>query len=166
MTNKEFADLLIPDCKHDWQYYEAKYPKRNLSETAMVTRFAPSPTGFVHMGSLYTSFAAIQLAKQTNGVCYLRIEDTDGKRTVENGVQGIIDDFNKLNIHFDEGPTIGGEYGPYIQSERRDIYKAYAKKLIEEDLAYPCFCEASKLEEIREYQEHKKLRIGYYKKYA
>ena len=166
MTNKEFADLLIPDCKHDWQYYEAKYPKRNLSETAMVTRFAPSPTGFVHMGSLYTSFAAIQLAKQTNGVCYLRIEDTDGKRTVENGVEGIIDDFNKLNIHFDEGPTIGGEYGPYIQSERRDIYKAYAKKLIEEDLAYPCFCEASKLEEIREYQEHKKLRIGYYKKYA
>ena len=108
MTNKEFADLLIPDCKHNWQYYEAKYPKRNLSEGAMVTRFAPSPTGFVHMGSLYTSFAAIQLAKQTNGVCYLRIEDTDGKRTVENGVQGIIDDFNKLNIHFDEGPTIGG----------------------------------------------------------
>lgn len=166
MTNKEYANILLPNCKHDWEYYEKKYPKRNLSEGAMVTRFAPSPTGFVHMGSLYTSFAAIQLAKQSNGICYLRIEDTDGKRTVENGIEGIINDFKNLGITFNEGCGFGGEYGPYIQSQRQDIYQAYAKKLIEEDKAYPCFCSSERLEEIRTYQEHRKLRIGYYKKYA
>lgn len=166
MTNKELADILLPNVLHDYKYYEEKYPVRNLKEGAYVTRFAPSPTGFVHMGSLYTSFAALQLAKQTNGVCFLRIEDTDGKRTVENGVQGIIDDFKRLGISFDEGQGFGGNYGPYLQSERRDIYQAYAKKLIEEGLAYPCFCTPEHLEEIRSYQEHKKLRLGYYKKYA
>ena len=166
MTNKEFADILLPNVEHDWQYYEALYPARNLKSGAMVTRFAPSPTGFVHMGSLYTSFAALQLAHQTNGICYLRIEDTDGKRTVENGIEGIINDFKNMNIIFDEGCGFGGNYGPYIQSERKDIYQAYAKKLIEEDLAYPCFCSSEELNDIRSYQEHKKLRIGYYKKYA
>lgn len=166
MTNKELADILLPGVSHDYKYYEEKYPERKLSNGAYVTRFAPSPTGFVHMGSLYTSFAALQLAKQTNGICFLRIEDTDGKRTVENGVQGIIDDFKNLGITFDEGEGFGGEYGPYLQSERKDIYQAYAKKLIEEGLAYPCFCTPEHLEEIRSYQEHKKLRLGYYKKYA
>ena len=166
MTNKELADILLPNVLHDYKYYEEKYPERNLSATAYVTRFAPSPTGFVHMGSLYTSFAALQLAKQTKGICFLRIEDTDGKRTVLNGVQGIIDDFKNLGITFDEGQGFGGEYGPYLQSERKDIYQAYAKKLIEEGLAYPCFCTPEHLEEIRSYQEHKKLRLGYYKKYA
>lgn len=166
MTRKEYADLLLPNGIHDWEYYENLYPERNLEKGAMVTRFAPSPTGFVHMGSLYTSFAALQLAKQTKGICYLRIEDTDGKRTVENGVQGIIDDFKSLDITFDEGQGFGGNYGPYIQSERKDIYQAYAKKLIIEEKAYPCFCSPERLEEIRTYQEHKKLRIGYYKKYA
>ncbi len=166
MTNKELADILLPNVLHDEKYYEEKYPERNLSATAYVTRFAPSPTGFVHMGSLYTSFAALQLAKQTKGICFLRIEDTDGKRTVLNGVQGIIDDFKNLGITFDEGQGFGGEYGPYLQSERKDIYQAYAKKLIEEGLAYPCFCTPEHLEEIRSYQEHKKLRLGYYKKYA
>ena len=166
MTNKEYASFLLPNVEHDWQYYEEKYPKRDLSENQIVTRFAPSPTGFVHMGSLYASFADLQFAKQTNGICILRIEDTDGKRTVENGVQGIIDDFKNLNITFDEGMGFGGNYGPYLQSERKDIYQAYAKKLIEEDLAYPCFATPEYLEEIREYQAHKKLRIGIYKKYA
>ena len=166
MTNKELADILLPNVVHDYKYYEEKYPDRNLSEGACVTRFAPSPTGFVHLGSLATSFMAIQLAKQTNGVCFLRIEDTDGKRTIENGIQGIINDFKNLGITFDEGEGFGGNYGPYLQSERKDIYQAYAKKLIEEGLAYPCFCTPEHLEEIRNYQEHKKLRLGYYKKYA
>jgi glutamyl-tRNA synthetase len=166
MERKEFADLLLPDVEHDWTYYEAKYPARKLESGAMVTRFAPSPTGFVHMGSLYASFAALQLAKETKGICYLRIEDTDQKRTVDNGVQGIIDDFKNLNIKFDEGMGFGGNYGPYLQSARKDIYQAYAKKLIEEDLAYPCFTTPEELNEIREYQRQKKLRIGMYKKYA
>lgn len=166
MTNKEFADFFLPNVENDWQYYENKYPERGINDTQYVTRFAPSPTGFVHMGSLYTSFASLQLAKQSNGICFLRIEDTDGKRTIENGVEGIINDFKNLGINFDEGIGFGGNYGPYIQSERKDIYQAYAKKLIEEDLAYPCFYTQDELNEIREYQAHKKLRIGIYKKYA
>ena len=166
MTNKEYANFLLPNVEKTWEEYEKMYPERNLPQDAMVTRFAPSPTGFVHMGSLYASFADIQLAKQSNGVCILRIEDTDGKRTVENGVQGIIDDFQNLGIKFDEGVGFGGNYGPYLQSQRKDIYQAYAKKLIEEDLAYPCFYTKEELDEIREYQTHKKQRIGIYKKYA
>ena len=121
MTDKEYSNFLIPNVEYDWTYYEEKYPKRNLEDGAMVTRFAPSPTGFVHMGSLYTSFSDLQLAKQTNGVAYLRIEDTDQKRQVENGIEGIIKDFESLGITWDEGPTQGGEYGPYVQSERGDI---------------------------------------------
>ena len=146
MTKEEYSNFLLPNVEHDYKYYEEKYPKRNLNDNQVVTRFAPSPTGFVHMGSLYASFADLQLAKQTKGVCILRIEDTDGKRTVENGVQGIIDDFKNLGITFDEGMGFGGEYGPYLQSERKDIYQAYAKKLIEEDKAYPCFYTSEELD--------------------
>lgn len=166
MTNKEYSDFLIPGVLHDYLYYENKYPKRNLKEGAIVSRFAPSPTGFVHMGSLYTSFSNLVFAKQTNGVCYLRIEDTDGKRTVENGIEGILDDFRELNISFDEDPIKGGIYAPYVQSERKDIYKAFAKKLIEEEKAYPCFCTEDDLNEIRTLQEVSKDRIGYYGNYA
>ena len=165
MTNKEYADFLLKT-DYDYNYYLEKYPKRALKEGQMVTRFAPSPTGFVHMGSLYTSFSDLQFAKQTNGICYLRIEDTDGKRTVENGVQGIIDDFNSLGISFDEDPIKKGKYAPYIQSEREDIYKAFAKKLIEEDKAYPCFCTEDDLNKTRELQEKTKDRLGYYGHYA
>ena len=96
MTKEEYSAFLLPNVEHDWKYYEEKYPKRDLNENQMVTRFAPSPTGFVHMGSLYASFMDLQFAKQTNGICILRIEDTDGKRTIENGIQGIIDDFKNL----------------------------------------------------------------------
>lgn len=166
MTNKQYAEFLIPNVEHDWRYYEQKYPQRNLKSGAMVTRFAPSPTGFVHMGSLYTSFSDLQFAHQTGGVAYLRIEDTDQKREVENGIEGIIKDFTDLNIKWDEGPSYGGEYGPYIQSERKDIYQAYARKLIEEGLAYPCFCSEESLDITRKNQEIKKARIGYYGKYA
>ena len=166
MTNKEYSDFLIPGVEHDYLYYEEKYPERNLKEGAVVSRFAPSPTGFVHMGSLYTSFSDLRFAKQTGGVCFLRIEDTDGKRTVENGIEGILDDFESLNISFDEDPIKGGEYAPYVQSERQDIYKAFAKKLIEEDKAYPCFCTEDTLNEIRTLQEVSKDRIGYYGNYS
>ena len=153
MTNKELAELMFPNVKHDVDYYEALYPERNLPEGAVVSRFAPSPTGFVHMGSLLSAFIASKVPKETNGVFYLRIEDTDGKRSVENGVQGIIDDLNNFDIKIDEGVVSEteqiGKYGPYIQSERKEIYDTYAKHLVEEGLAYPCFCTQEEIDETR-----------------
>lgn len=165
MTNKEFADYLFPNIK-DWTYYEEKYLERTLKEGAMVTRFAPSPTGFVHMGSLYAAFISSVFAKQTSGVFYLRIEDTDQKRIVENGIEGILNDLNAYEINSMEDPIKGGSYGPYIQSERKEIYHAYIKRLLEEGLAYPCFCTEEELEDLRKKQEEKKERIGYYGIYA
>lgn len=170
MTNKELADLMFPDVHHDVDYYENLYPKRNLPEGAVVSRFAPSPTGFVHMGSLLTAFIASKVPKDTNGVFYLRIEDTDGKRSVENGVQGIIDDLKNFDIKIDEGVVSEtkqlGKYGPYIQSERREIYHTYAKHLVEEGLAYPCFCTQEEIDDTRKMQELNKERIGIYGSYA
>ena len=113
MNQKEFAELVITAGKRSAEDYELMYPERNLLDEAMVTRFAPSPTGFVHMGSLYASFADLQMAKQTKGVAYLRIEDTDQKREIEDGIEGILRDFEDLGIKWDEGPE-GGNYGPYI----------------------------------------------------
>lgn len=168
MDRKEYADLLLKT-KYDYNYYENLYPKRNINEKAMVTRYAPSPTGFVHLGALYASFISMKMAKQTNGIFFLRIEDTDQKRSIENGVKHIIDDLSNFDITFDEGVTLEGEkgnYGPYIQSKRIDIYKAYAKKLIIEDKAYPCFCTEESLKQDRERQEKHKERIGYYGYYA
>lgn len=165
MNYQDLANLIFPDVK-DSSYFEEKYPNRNLKEGAFVTRFAPSPTGFVHMGSLYTSFSNIRLARQTEGVVFLRIEDTDQKREVENGVEGIINDFNNLNIFFDEGPTQGGSYGPYIQSERKEIYQSFAKKLLQEGMAYPCFATEEELKNLREMQELNKERLGYYGSWA
>ena len=170
MTNKELADLLLPDVNSDISIYEKKYPERNLDKNAVVTRFAPSPTGFVHMGSLFASFIESKAAHDTNGVFYLRIEDTDQKRKVENGVTGIINDLKNFNISIDEGMTSEteeiGEYGPYTQSMRKDIYQAYVKHLVEEGLAYPCFCSAEEIEETRQIQEKRKQRIGYYGRFA
>ena len=170
MTDKELAELMFPDVVHDVEYYEKLYPERNLPEGAIVSRFAPSPTGFVHMGSLRSAFIAQKLPKDTNGVFYLRIEDTDGARTVENGIQGIIDDLRNFDIQIDEGVISESEeigaYGPYTQSEREDIYKAFAKKLIIEDKAYPCFCTQEELDETRKMQELNKERIGIYGSYA
>lgn len=170
MTNKELAELMFPNVKHDVDYYEALYPERNLPEGAVVSRFAPSPTGFVHMGSLLSAFIASKVPKETNGVFYLRIEDTDGKRSVENGVQGIIDDLNNFDIKIDEGVVSEteqiGKYGPYIQSERKEIYDTYAKYLVEEGLAYPCFCTQEEIDETRKMQELNKERIGIYGSYA
>lgn len=168
MNRKEYADFLLKT-KHDYEYYEKKYPKRNLKEGAMVTRLAPSPTGFVHLGSLDVGFVDRVMATQSEGICYLRIEDTDTKRTVENGINEIIDSLDKFGITFDEGVTKDGQignYGPYIQSEREDIYKAFAKKLIVEDKAYPCFCSHEEIEHIKEIQAKNKEQIGYYGRWA
>ena len=163
---KNLADLLLPDLKHDYLYYENLYKDRSLKEGAMVTRFAPSPTGFIHMGSLFSALCSYWYAKQSDGVAFLRIEDTDQKREVEDGIEQIINDFNNLNIYFDEDPIKGGNYEPYIQSKREDIYKVYVHKLINEGLAYPCFCSEEDLSNLRKVQEAKKDRIGYYGKYA
>ena len=169
MTNKELADIMYPDVE-TIEYYEKKYPKRNLKEEAVVTRFAPSPTGFVHMGSLLAAFVSRKSTKDTNGIFYLRIEDTDGKRSVENGIEGIINDLKAFDIEIDEGVISENEekgiYGPYIQSKRVKIYHTFAKWLVENDYAYPCFCTEEDNEEIRKLQESLKDRIGYYGKYA
>lgn len=168
--NKELANLIFPNIDKTPEYYEELYPKRDLPEGAIVTRFAPSPTGFIHMGSLYTANFARRMAKQTNGVYYLRIEDTDGKREIENGISVIVDGLKVFDVQFDEGPVNEteqkGSYGPYIQSQRKDIYQAYAKSLIEKGLAYPCFCSEQDLNEIREKQEKMKIRPGYYGQFA
>src|SRR5574344_2899805 len=163
MNRKEFADFLLPGVVHTKEEYEAMYPERNIGEGAIVTRFAPSPTGLVHIGSLFTSFVANRFAKQSNGTCFLRIEDTDQKRLFFSGVTGIFNDLKNFNVTFDEGMISEdkevGNYGPYIQSKRKDIYQAFAKYLIENDLAYPCFLTSAELEEIRNNQEDIKARV-------
>lgn len=170
MTKKEYADFLLPGVKHTKEEYENMYKDRNLPEDAIVTRFAPSPTGYVHIGGLFTSFIASRFAHNTNGVFLLRIEDTDQKREVENGITKIIKDLKDYGITFDEGPTSEteekGNYGPYIQSKRKDIYQAFTKYLIEHDLAYPCFLSENEIETIRKSQESKKERIGIYGSFA
>lgn len=164
--NKELAKILFPHITKTREYYEEKYPKRDLSDKAIVTRFAPSPTGFVHMGSLYTSFLASRMAKQTGGVFYLRIEDTDQKREIKDGIVGIINDLEAFDFEIEEGPIQGGAYGPYIQSERVEIYQTFVKELVENGLAYPCFCTEEELADLRTRQELNKERIGYYGVYA
>jgi len=170
MTNKDFADLLFPSIKSDIEFYENKYPLRDIEPGRFVTRFAPSPTGVVHFGTLYSSLISKKVAEQTNGIFYLRIEDTDQKRSVENGITDIIRDLKNYEINFDEGmineTESQGEYGPYLQSQRKEIYETYAKHLVSEGLAYPCFCTEEDLENQRKHQEKIKARLGYYGKYA
>ena len=164
MDYKDLANIMFPEAK-EVQHYEEKYPERNLPEGSVVTRFAPSPTGFVHLGSLYQVVVARKVAKQTKGVYFLRIEDTDQKREVENGVVGIINSLKEFGIVADEGMIDQeheqGNYGPYKQSLRKDIYQAYAKYLIAEGKAYPCFCTTEELDQMREKQEGAKIRPGY-----
>lgn len=169
MTQKELATLLLPNVEHTREYYEELYPERNLPEGTMVTRFAPSPTGFVHMGAIYTSYINAKMAHQSDGIFFLRIEDTDQARKVENGVENILSDLDDFGIVPDEGVTLDGEkgsYGPYIQSKRKDIYQAFAKDLIEKGLAYPCFLSKEEMDEIRDGQERVKARIGIYGEWA
>lgn len=170
MNLKDLAEVMFPDVMETVEDIEKRYPERNLPDGAEVTRFAPSPTGFVHMGSLLSAFEDFKAAKDTGGVFYLRIEDTDGERSVENGISGILKDLADFSIHPDEGMISEtesiGNYGPYIQSERKSIYHVYAKHLVEQGLAYPCFCSKEELDETRSIQELNKERIGYYGSYA
>lgn len=165
MDYKDLANLIFPEAK-EITYYEEKYPRRNLKEGAIVTRYAPSPTGVMHIGGLYQALVAKKMTEQTEGVFFLRIEDTDQKREIENGVEGIVSSLQEFEIEADEGMTSTteskGNYGPYKQSERKDIYQAYAKYLIEQGKAYPCFCTPEQLDEIRSKQEAAKIRPGYY----
>ena len=169
MDYKDLANLIFPDAK-EISYYEEKYPERNLPEGAIVTRFAPSPTGFVHIGGLYQALVARTVAEKTGGVFFLRVEDTDQKREVENGVTGIVNSLKDFDMAPDEGMISDteeiGNYGPYKQSLRKEIYQAYAKYMLEQGKAYPCFCTPEDLEEIRNKQEAAKLRTGYYGAWA
>ena len=169
MDYKELANLIFPDAK-DISYYEEKYPERNLPEGAIVTRFAPSPTGYVHIGGLYQSLVAKMSAKKTGGVFFLRIEDTDQKRKVENGVTDIVNSLKVFDMAPDEGMISEtewtGDYGPYIQSERKEIYQAYAKYMIEQGKAYPCFCTPEDDEKRTKAQLDAKIRPGYYGAWA
>ena len=165
MNYQELANLIFPEAK-DISYYEEKYPKRDLPEGAIVTRVAPSPTGFTHIGTLYQGLVAKTAALRTKGVFFLRIEDTDQKREVENAITNIIDSFHQFDILPDEGMLSEkeeqGNYGPYRQSFRKDIYQAYAKYMLSIGKAYPCFATPEELEEMRAKQESAKVRPGYY----
>lgn len=166
MNYKELADLLYPDVNLTIEDLEKMYPKRNLPEGAEVLRFAPSPTGRMHMGNLFASFVPETFAHQSNGLFLLRIEDTDLKRTIDDGIKYIIDDFKEFNLIVDEDPIKGGNYGPYVQRERINIYHTVAKYLVSIGRAYPCFCSEEDLNNMRKEQEEKKDRIGYYGHYA
>ena len=171
MTQNELmAELLLPNIKHTPEYYENLFPCRDLKEGARVTRVAPSPTGYLHLGTLFTALVNRICATSSGGIFYTRIEDTDKKREVEGGIENIIDGLNRFNIAIDEGFISGeeekGEYGPYKQSNRAEIYKTYVKDLIKKGLAYPCFCTAEELEAVRHEQEKNKIRTGYHGEYA
>ncbi len=170
MDNKKLAQLLFSNVVKTPADYEKEYPKRNLKEGAKVTRFAPSPTGFLHIGGLFAAFVSERAARKTDGIFFLRIEDTDKKREVENGVTGIVKGLQNFGIKIDEGMLTEtesiGNYGPYTQSLRKEIYQTYAKSLVEKGLAYPCFCTSEELDEIRKEQEQNKQNPGYYGKFA
>lgn len=167
MDLNKLAEALIPDENvKPLEYYEERYPERNLPKGAEVTRLAPSPTGFMHLGNLYVALANERIAHQSGGVLYLRIEDTDEKRKVEGAVDVIHRSLKYFGVAFDEGAELSGEYGPYYQRQRAEIYHAYAKDLIRRGLAYPCFCTEEDLEKTREYQTENKLLPGYYGEFA
>lgn len=165
---RELADLLLPDVDSDIEYYEKLYPPRELPEGAQVTRIAPSPTGFIHLGNLFSAVADERIARQSGGVFFLRIEDTDLKRKVEGAVEAVISTLGYFGITFDEGAEMQAvnAYGPYYQRQREEVYKTFAKHLIEIGYAYPCFCTAEELDEIREKQREQKLTPGYYGEWA
>lgn len=168
--NERMAQLLLPNIDKTPDYYENLYPSRNLPEGARVTRIAPSPTGYLHLGTLFAALVNRITATSTGGVFYTRIEDTDKKREIEGGIDDIINGLNRFGIEIDEGFISGteekGKYAPYRQSARAEIYQTYAKQLIREGLAYPCFCTADELDAVRREQEQQKLRTGYYGKWA
>ena len=169
MDYQALAALLFPDVTETPESLEEKYPPRQLPEGAVVTRMAPSPTGFVHLGNLVQGLTSERMAHQSGGVLFLRVEDTDAKREVPGAVEVLISSLKHYNIHFDEGATIDGDngaYGPYRQRQRAEIYHVYAKKLVMEGKAYPCFCTEEELTAMREKQEANKETTGYYGPYA
>lgn len=171
MDYQKLADLLFPDVVNAPDYYEEKYPYRKLPSKAQVTRMGPSPTGFMHLGNLYSALADERIAHRNGGVFFLRIEDTDEKRKVEGAVEIIINSLKYFGIEFDEGAGYADDapenlYGPYVQRQRVEIYHTYAKSLVEKGLAYPCFCGEEELEKTRNAQEANKELTGYYGKYA
>ena len=171
LDNNLLAELLFPDVKDSIEDLEKRYPERALPEGARVTRFAPSPTGYLHIGAFYTALVNLLTAKASGGTSYLRIEDTDKKREIDDGVSAIINGFKKLGVEFSEGVTgfgtESGDYGPYTQSKRVGIYHTVAKELVKKGLAYPCFCTAEELSALREQEEKDGALItGYFGKYA
>ena len=170
MTNKDLAELIFPNITKTIEDYEKMYPKRDLPDDAIVTRAAPSPTGYTHMGTLFQAFISKKAAKDTNGVFFIRIEDTDRERLVEDAVDVITTDLRYFEVTPDEGVVSSneeiGNYGPYTQSDRKEIYQAFMKHLLEQGLAYPCFCTKEEKEEMTSLQEKRKDRIGYYGRYA
>ncbi len=169
MDYQALAQLLFPHVTETPDQVEARFPKRELPEGAVVTRMAPSPTGFVHLGNLVQGMISERMAHQSGGVLFLRVEDTDAKREVPGAVEVLIDSLKHYNILFDEGATHDGDngiYGPYRQRQRAAIYHVFAKRLVSEGKAYPCFCTEAELSAIREQQEANKETTGYYGKYA
>ena len=169
MDYHALAALLFPDVTTTCEELEEKYPPRNVPEGAVITRMAPSPTGFVHLGNLVQGLTSERMAHQSGGVLFLRVEDTDAKREIPGAVEVLIESLKHYGIHFDEGATIDGDngsYGPYRQRQRAGIYHVYAKKLVEEGKAYPCFCTEDELAAMREKQEANKETTGYYGAYA
>ncbi len=169
MDYNKLANLLFPEVTKTPEDIYKSFPKRNLPEGAKVTRLGPSPTGFIHLGNLYVAFVDERLAHQSGCLFYLRIEDTDDKRYVEGAVETIINSLRFFDINFDEGAVIDGEmgdYGPYTQSLRGDIYHVFAKKLVEEGKAYPCFLTEEEINQIRAKQEAAKENPGIYGKWA
>lgn len=169
MDFNRLAEMLFPHIRQTPQKIEQHYPKRQLPEGAKVTRMGPSPTGFMHLGNLYGALVDERLAHQSNGVFYLRIEDTDRKREVEGGVETILKAFHDFGLQFDEGATLEGDkgdYGPYRQSLRAEIYQTFVKSLVSQGMAYPCFCTEQELAAAHAEQERNKENFGYYGKYA
>ena len=169
MDYQALAELLFPNVTDTPEMLEEKFPLRNVPEGAVITRMAPSPTGFVHLGNLVQGLTSERMAHQSGGVLFLRVEDTDAKREVPGAVKVLIETLKHYGIQFDEGATIDGDsglYGPYRQRQRADIYHVYAKQLVLQGMAYPCFCTEEELSAMRERQEAAKETTGYYGKYA
>ena len=168
MDFSALAERLLPGEYPALETFEKRYPPRDLPKNAEVTRLAPSPTGFIHLGNLFVAIANERIAHRSGGKLYLRIEDTDSKRKVEGAVEAVISALDYFDISFDEGAEIGGDdtYAPWYQRQRADIYRAYVKDLIRRGRAYPCFCTEEELAALREEQTAKKEVTGYYGKYA
>jgi glutamyl-tRNA synthetase len=168
--NQELAEILFPEIKRNPEDYESMYPARSIPEGAIVSRYAPSPTGFIHLGALYASLIEGRMAKQSGGIFFLRIEDTDKKREIADGVTEIVQTLKTFGVMFDEGAvdlnSEKGKYGPYKQSDRMEIYKTFVKDLVKKGFAYPCFCTEEDIDAIRAKQEADKLKTGYYGEFA